>query len=191
MKNLIDYLSNINEGIKLPNDKLNLIENVLNKHLSGKYFSIDIKEIFDIERKERQHGTAYGFETSDELLADVAGYLVEVFVWTKLKNELFFDEDFLNEWYKDIANTNKGSLSASNEMSPLVRRAKKGQYWDFTLPGVDEKFEIKSRSIKNGKSGGLRYTTDQNNDNNLIYIIVKYEIKENAINIQQIEVKRK
>ena len=191
MKNLNEYLNTVNENIAV-DDVLNIIENLLNTHLKGKSFDIDIKEIFDINSKERQTGSVYGFDTTNDLISDVAGYLIEVFVWTKLNKELFNDADFLNEWNKDILNLQKGSFKASTEMKPIVRRSQKGQYWDFELPGVDGKFEIKTRKIdETGKSGGYRYTKNQSNDKDLIYIYVKYKVSNSALTIDSIEVKRK
>lgn len=170
---------------------LSSINNVLNKYLKGKSFDISINEIFG-NNKERQQNTAYGFDSSDELLADIAGYLIEIFVWNKLKNELFDDDDFIDVWNSDVSNLNIGSQNAKNKMQPLVRRKNKGKYWDFELPGVDGYFEIKSRLIdKNGKSGGFRYSINQTNDKNLNYILVKYKISDKAITIDSIEVKKK
>ena len=84
-----------------------------------------------------------------------------------------------------------GSFSASKEIKPLIRKKNKGKYWDFELPGVDGKFEIKSRMINaEGKSGGFRYTANQLNDKSLNYILVKYKIENNAIKIESIEVKK-
>lgn len=188
MKSLNEFL--LNESV-VSEEVLTAIQDLLNKYLVGKYFDISIREIFDIDSKERQTETAYGFDTSDELLADVAGYLIEVFVWNKLNKELFSDSAFLDIWYKDVANAEKGAFSASKEIMPLVRRKNKGKYWDFELPGVDGKFEIKSRMINDeGKSGGFRYTVNQLNDRNLNYILVKYKIENNAIKIESIEVKK-
>lgn len=189
MKQLKEYL--VNESI-ISDEVLNAIQELLNKYLVGKSFGISIREIFDIDSKERQVETAYGFDTSDELLADVAGYLIEVFVWNKLNKELFNDSKFLDVWNSDITNNQQGSFSANKEMKPLVRRRNKGKYWDFELPGIDGKFEIKSRLINaEGKSGGFRYTANQLNDKNLNYIFVKYKVENNAIKIESIEVKRK
>lgn len=188
MKHLREFL--VNESV-VSDEVLNSIQELLNKYLVGKYFDISIREIFDIDSKERQSATAYGFDTSDELLADVAGYLIEVFVWTKLNKELFSDSKFLDIWYKDVANAEMGSFSAIKEIKPLIRRKNKGKYWDFELPGVDGKFEIKSRMINaEGKSGGFRYTANQLNDKSLNYILVKYKIENNAIKIESIEVKK-
>jgi len=177
-----------------------LIQKLLNDHLSGKSFDIDIRELFDINSKDRQLGSVYGFDTTDDLMADVAGYLIEIFVWSKLNKELFDNEDFLNEWKKDVLNLQKTPVKAKAEMKPIIRRSQKGQYWDFELPGVDGKFEIKSRRIysktdENNKvtktGGGYRYTKNQSNDKDLIYIYVKYEVSNSALTIDSIEVKRK
>ena len=110
MKHLSEFL--VNESV-VSDEVLNSIQELLNKYLVGKYFDISIREIFDIDSKERQSATAYGFDTSDELLADVAGYLIEVFVWTKLNKELFSDSKFLDIWYKDVANAEMYRNNAS------------------------------------------------------------------------------
>ena len=192
MKNLKEYLTTINEAISADN-VLDIIEKLLNKNLKGKSFDIAINQLVDANSKSRQEGTPFAFDNANDLLTDIAGYLVECFIWTKLYNELFTDTDFLNEWNKDVLNLQKGSLYAKTEMKPIVRRGQKGKYWDFELPGVNGKFEIKSRRTDNsGKSnGGYRYTTDQSNDKDLIYIYVKYKVSDNAITINSIEVKKK
>ena len=100
MKNIKEYL--INEAVNINDNILKSIENILSKHLVGKSFTFDLKELFDTENSNQNNITAYGFETTDDLIADCAGYLIEVFVWTKLKNELFNDPDFQNEWLNDV-----------------------------------------------------------------------------------------
>lgn len=185
------YASIINEAVA-SDDVLESIQELLNNYLVGKYFNISINEIFDIDSSDNQTENAYGFDTSDELLTDVAGYLIEVFIWNKLNKELFNDSKFLDIWNKDVINAEQGSFAAQQKMTPLVRRKTKGKYWDFELPGVDGKFEIKARLIDdNGKSGGFRYTANQLNDSKLNYILVKYKIEKNSIKIDSIEVKKK
>ena len=186
MKNIKDFI--VSESI-VANDKiLQSIQNVLNKKLKDRSFAIDIKSMTNYRDTSN---IPMGFETTDDLMYDIAGYLVKLFVWNILNNDLFTDSDFQNEWLSDVQNQMKGVINANKEFKPIVRRSQKGKYWDFELPGVDGKFEIKARSIKEGKSGGFRYTDYQKNDKNLVYIYIKYKVNDKNISIDSIEVKRK
>lgn len=188
MKTIKSYLTNVNESVEINNNILLSIQDLLNSKLENQSFQIDINNIVGNNSRDN---VPMGFESTDELLYDIAGYLVEVFVWNVLNNDLFTDEKFQKEWLSDVNNQLKGVLQAKSEFKPLIRRSDKGKYWDFELPGVNAKFEIKARSIKNGKSGGFRYSDNQKNDTNLIYIYVKYEIQSKSIVIKSIEVKKK
>lgn len=186
MKSIKDYM--INESV-IANDKiLQSIQTLLNKKLQNRSFGIDIKSITNYRDT---NNIPMGFDSTDDLMYDIGGYLVELFVWNILNNDLFDDPDFQKEWFSDVQNQMKGTINAKEEFKPIVRRSQKGKYWDFELPGVDGKFEIKARSVKEGKSGGFRYTDNQKNDKDLIYIYVKYEVKDKSISINSIEVKKK
>lgn len=186
MKNIKDYI--FNEAIVVNDNILKSIQTLLNKKLQNRSFAIDIKSMTNYSDTSN---IPMGFETTDDLMYNIAGYLVELFVWNILNNDLFNDPDFQNEWLSDVQNQMKGVINANKEFKPIVRRSQKGKYWDFELPGVDGKFEIKARSVKEGKSGGFRYTDYQKNDKDLIYIYVKYEVKDKSISINSIEVKKK
>ena len=183
MKTLREDIVIEKQSKKINEDLRVFIEKVLNKYLKNKSFTIDIKEILDTDHKTRGE-VGFGFSTSDELLTDIAGYLIEVFVWTSIK-ELYFDQEFKSEWANGIT-----QIDAMDKFEPLVRKNNKDKYWDFELPGIDGYFEIKSRSTKNGKkSGGYRFTSNQKNDPNLNYILVNYSVSDSQLKIEEIFVK--
>ena len=177
MKNIKTYL--INEGVKLPDDKLEVISNFLNNDKRfdfNKTITCDVFKQFD--------------NVSQDIIADIAGYLVEAYIWNEM-HKLITNKAFCDIWFEGNDNAKEYKLS------PLSRKNTKGSdgnnvYWDFTIEGVDEKFEIKARSTKNGKSqGGYRFTANQKNDKNLIYILVEYSINGDEIKIGDIKVTRK
>ena len=175
MKNIIQF---INEGIKLPNDKLSIIENFLNDENRSGFNKTIICNVFD------------QFDNvSTDIIADMAGYLVEAYIWDQM-HKLITNKEFADMWIGD-------DNTKTYKLSPLSRHNTKGAdgnnvYWDFSIDGVDEKFEIKARSTKDNKSqGGYRFTTNQKNDKNLIYILVEYSIDNDEIKIGKIKVTRK
>lgn len=176
MKSINDYIQ-VNEGLKLDNSKLEIIKKFLNNQDDEVIDKELTCEIFN-------NTVAIG----DDILTDIAGYIVEAWVWNCMKN-LIHSKEFKNEW--TAANPNKKSYDFN--LSERTRRSNQNQiYWDFTIDGVDEKFEIKARSTKNGKSqGGYRFSADQKEDKNLIYILVKYSVGDGKIIIGDIDVTRK
>ena len=71
MKNLNEYI--INEGVKLPDDKLEIIERFLNneeRYDFNKTIVCDVLNQFD--------------NVSTEIIADMAGYLVEAYIWDQM-----------------------------------------------------------------------------------------------------------
>jgi len=179
MKKLNEYIS-INEGVKLPDDKLNIIEKFLNdenRYDFNKTIVCDVLNQFD--------------NVATEIIADIAGYLVEAYIWDQM-HKLITNKEFCDVWFD-------GNNKSSEEfkLSPLARRNNKDNngsaiYWDFTINGIDEKFEIKARSTKEGKkNGGYRFTVNQSSDKNLIYILVEYSISGDEINIGNIKITRK
>lgn len=111
----------------------------------------------------------FGFR-DDDLYADIAGYIIEAFVYDAIK-----------------ANYNVTSRSGRG-----LKFDKQSIYWDFSINGLDEKFEIKS-ICKNGyHNGGISKTNLQKEDKDLIYIIIPYkalntgfEILTNDIKVQR------
>lgn len=185
---MISLKEYINESIAAQ-DVLIDIQKLLRKYLIGRSFTIDIKEIVGYDQTG-QLKDVYGFDNKDDLMADIAGYLVEVFVWNELRGKLFSDPKFKSKWLKDIDNASKNIKNIKSEFRPIVRRSQKGKYWDFTLPGVEGYFEIKARSVRGGRSGGFRYTENQiAHKDELIFILVHYNIEGSSICISNIELK--
>ena len=168
----------INEGIKLPNDKLSIIENFLNDENRFGFKKLIVCDVF------KQFDNV-----NSDIIADIAGYLVEAYIWDQM-HKLITNKEFADMWIGD-------DNTKSYKLSPLSRRNAKGAdgnnvYWDFSIDGVDEKFEIKARSTKEGKAQGVyRFTANQRNDKNLIYILVEYSIDNDEIKIGNIKVTRK
>lgn len=182
MKSINEYLNSnselqIDESMKLPSNKLNIIQDFLNN-----------KERFDFDNEIECSFLNNGKElVSKEILADIAGYMVEAYIWSQL-SKIITSKEFSDEWLS----ANNGKTGKDFKLTPLSRRNGDGVYWDFEIDGIDEKFEIKSRMTgANGKAaGGYRFTANQTDDKNLIYILVKYSINENKIVIGDIKVTR-
>ena len=105
-----------------------------------------------------------------DLICDIAGYIIEAAVYDAFKLS-----------YNVTSRSGRGlNIDGQNI------------YWDFSIKGLDEKFEIKS-ICKNGyHTGGITKSKNQKNDKNLIYIIIPYMASETGFNIdiENIEIKK-
>lgn len=174
MKKLNEYIT-INESVKLPDDKLNIIEKFLNdenRYDFNKTIVCDVLNQFD--------------NVATEIIADMAGYLVEAYIWDQM-HKLITNKEFCDVWFA-------GNDNAKNyKLSPLTTKHNNSENvsFDFTIAGIDEKFKIKSHETKEGKKGGFRFTASQQLNSKLIFILVEYSISGDEIKIGNIKITRK
>lgn len=174
MKDLTTF---INEGLKLSDEKIAVIEKFLND-----------KDNYNFDNEITCGLFNKNVQISKDILTDIAGYIVEAYVWNWMK-KLITTKEFFDMWKEANPEKNADDFKVNS----LERRSGKDIYWDFTINGIDEKFEVKARSTdENGKAaGGYRFSASQKADKNLIYILVKYHIQNNVIIIGDITVTRK
>lgn len=128
---------------------------------------IIVKEYFSTIKYDELN---LGF-TDKDLICDIAGYIIEAAAYDAFK-------------------------SAGRNVTTRAGRGLKinGEniYWDFSIKGLNEKFEIKSQCKNGYHTGGITPTQDQKSDNNLIYIIIPYNATEIGFNvdIENIKVQR-
>lgn len=110
-----------------------------------------------------------GFEDKD-LICDIAGYIIEAAAYDAIKSK------------HNVTSRAGRGLKINNESI----------YWDFSINGIDEKFEIKAKCKNGYHTGGISPTSNQKSDNKLIYIIIPYtaagtgfDIDTNNIKVQR------
>lgn len=111
-----------------------------------------------------------GFSDKD-LICDIAGYIIEAAAYDAFKST-----------GRNVTTRAGRGLKINGE----------NVYWDFSIKGLNEKFEIKSRCKNGYHTGGISPTKDQKSDNDLIYIIIPYVVTEVGfdVDIENIKVQR-
>lgn len=103
-----------------------------------------------------------GFSDKD-LICDIAGYIIEAAAHDAFK-------------------------SAGHQVTTRAGRGLKfdgeSVYWDFSIKGLNEKFEIKSQCKNGYHTGGITPTDNQKSDSNLIYIIIPYTATGVGFNVE-------
>lgn len=107
-----------------------------------------------------------GFEDKD-LICDIAGYIIEAAVYYAVKSK------------HNVTNRSNRGLKFDDE----------SVYWDFSIKGIDEKFEIKAKCTNGYHMGGITPTNNQKLDNKLIYIIVPYSATNVGFDIDKDNIK--
>ena len=97
-----------------------------------------------------------------DLICDIAGYIIEAAVYDAFKAE------------HNVTTRAGRGLKINGE----------NVYWDFSIKGLNEKFEIKSQCKNGYHMGGITPTSSQKSDNNLIYIIIPYKATEFGFNVE-------
>lgn len=172
MKNLNEFI--INEVKERKRDVSDLKDWIKNTSKTAKLTNTTLKTLSDaIKVGILVNGDTFKFNFSfsdNDLMSDLAGYIIEAYIYDLIKNNL-----------------------------PVTNRAGRGLkidgnniYWDFSIKGIDEKFEIKTKCTNGYHEGGFSYTDSQEKDSELIYITAKYSVTSNSIIIdtKSINVKR-
>lgn len=172
MKNIANFILEVRGKKRDTSDIKEWIEDV-SKH--GNTLSDEQLEDLLIIIREYFSTTNYnelnlGFSDKD-LICDIAGYIIEAAAYDAFKSV-----------GHNVTTRSGRGLKINGE----------NVYWDFSIKGLNEKFEIKSKCKNGYHTGGISPTQYQKSDNNLIYIIIPYTATEVGFNvdIENIKVQR-
>ena len=168
MKNIGDFILESRDKKRDKSDIKQWIEDV-SKHgntLSDEQLEellISVRKYFSTINYDKLN---LGFSDKD-LICDIAGYIIEAAVYDAFKAE------------HDV--TTRAGRGLKIDGSNV--------YWDFSIKGLNEKFEIKSQCKNGYHTGGITPTSSQKSDDNLIYIIIPYNASEVGFTVEINDIK--
>lgn len=163
MKNIADFILESRTRKRDTSDIKQWIEDASKEGhtLSDDQFEEYLTDVEEYFRKKTFNNLNLPVINKD-LICNIAGYIIEAAVYDAFKSK------------HDVTERAGRGLKING----------KNVYWDFSIKGLDEKFEIKSQCKNGHHDGGITPTDNQKSDSNLIYIIIPYNATEDGFNVE-------